>query len=183
MTRTPCPFGNQIRTPHIIFHPSFLVLFWKQDLVASDFFTDCRFFRVLPGFVAQFGINVRIRLHMSHQESTHVNDALTRIDLNFCFLSHTHSPHAQCCSHPHTRTQNNTNIHIQNTYTQGDPFTELEWRNKPLMDDPVVASNVKGTITFATAGNNTRTSQLFINLDDNVDLDRRGFAPIGEIVR
>jgi peptidyl-prolyl cis-trans isomerase A (cyclophilin A) len=69
------------------------------------------------------------------------------------------------------------------THTQGDPFTELEWKNKPLVDDPVVASNVKGTITFATAGNNTRTSQLFINLDDNADLDRRGFAPIGEIVK
>jgi cyclophilin family peptidyl-prolyl cis-trans isomerase len=40
-----------------IVHPLFLT--WKQDLVASDFFTDCRFFRVLPGFVAQFGINVR----------------------------------------------------------------------------------------------------------------------------
>ncbi|MGV2388748.1 MAG UNVERIFIED_CONTAM: hypothetical protein LVR29_12060 [Microcystis novacekii LVE1205-3] len=59
----------------------------------------------------------------------------------------------------------------------------MEWKNKPLVDDPVVASNVKGTITFATAGNNTRTSQLFINLDDNADLDRRGFAPIGEIVK
>ena len=42
---------------------------WKQDLVASDFFTDCRFFRVLPGFVVQFGINVRTG--SKPQESTY----------------------------------------------------------------------------------------------------------------
>jgi hypothetical protein len=46
-----------------------LLQYVNQDLVISDFFNDCRFFRVIPGFVAQFGINVshlnRIGYHVS----------------------------------------------------------------------------------------------------------------------
>ena len=133
-----------------IFHPLFST--WKQDLVASDFFTDCRFFRVLPGFVAQFGINVRT--DSEAQGST------------YCVGSHASAPE-WCYSHQWILLALSLLLHTYRhppTHTQGDPFTELEWKNKPLVDDPVVASNVKGTITFATAGNNTRTSQLFIQL-------------------
>ena len=42
-------------------------------------------------------------------------------------------------------------------------------------------SNVKGTITFATAGANTRTTPLFINLGDNPRLDAMGFSPFGTV--
>jgi cyclophilin family peptidyl-prolyl cis-trans isomerase len=53
-----------------------------------------------------------------------------------------------------------------------------------IPDDPMyVQPNVQGTISYATAGPNTRTTQLFINLQDNQEyLDRMGFTPIGIIV-
>mmetsp|Transcript_5415 Transcript_5415/g.11982 ORF Transcript_5415/g.11982 Transcript_5415/m.11982 type:complete len:263 (+) Transcript_5415:61-849(+) len=92
-----------------------------EALAESSFFDGCRAFRVLPGFVVQFGIN-------------------------------------------------------------GDPEIQAKWRNN-LRDDPVRVSNKKGTVVFATAGKNTRTTQLFINLSDrNSFLDNQGFSPIGEVV-
>lgn len=91
------------------------------QLVQSGYFTDVAFFRVLSGFVAQFGIH-------------------------------------------------------------GDPDVSAKWRANAIADDPVKASNKKGTITFATAGPNTRTTQLFINLEDNGRLDGMGFAPFAKVV-
>lgn len=65
----------------------------------------------------------------------------------------------------------------------GDPSVNAVWREARLPPDPVVGSNTRGTITFAMAGSaDTRTTQLFINLADNKNLDALGFAPVCEIV-
>lgn len=89
-------------------------------LVKMGFFTEIALFRVIDGFVAQFGIH-------------------------------------------------------------GHPDTATAWRDARIQDDAVKGSNVAGTLTFATAGPNTRTTQLFINLKDNTSLDTMGFAPFGKV--
>ena len=66
----------------------------------------------------------------------------------------------------------------------GDPQTNSRWAAQPIVADPVKQSNKRGTVTFAQQGGapNSRTTQLFINLQDNVSLDQMSFAPIGEVV-
>ena len=90
------------------------------NLVKNGFFDDARFFRVISGFMVQFGIN-------------------------------------------------------------GDPAVSAPWRNATMKDDPVRQSNKRGYITFATAGPDSRTSQVFINFADNSRLDGQGFAPFGQV--
>jgi peptidyl-prolyl cis-trans isomerase A (cyclophilin A) len=91
------------------------------NLVRSGYFKDVAFFRVIPGFMCQFGIH-------------------------------------------------------------GDPNVSAKWQNANITDDPVKGSNTRGTITFATAGPNTRTTQLFINFGDNIGLDGQGFSPFGKVI-
>ena len=62
-----------------------------------------------------------------------------------------------------------------------DPAVNKVWRDANIKDDKVSQSNSPGTITFATAGPNTRTTQLFINFGNNTFLDSQGFAPFGKV--
>ena len=87
----------------------------------SGYFTDIAFFRVIHGFMCQFGVH-------------------------------------------------------------GDPAVAAKWREASLTDDPVKGSNTRGTISFATAGPNTRTTQLFINFGNNGNLDSMGFSPFGKVI-
>jgi len=91
------------------------------NLVKNGFYDNVRFYRVISGFMAQFGIN-------------------------------------------------------------GDPAIMASWRAAQISDDPVSQSNTRGMVSFATAGANTRTSQVFINFGDNPRLDQFGFAPFGKVV-
>lgn len=91
------------------------------SLVRNGFYDGVRFFRVLDGFMAQFGIS-------------------------------------------------------------GDPQVSAVWRGRPIPDDPVVQSNERGYVSYAMAGPNTRTTQIFINYGDNSGLDGQLFAPFGVVV-
>ena len=91
------------------------------NLVKNGFYDNARFFRVINGFMVQFGIN-------------------------------------------------------------GDPAIMSKWREARIKDDPVKTSNQRGFVTFATAGPDSRTTQVFINFGNNDRLDSRGFAPFGRVI-
>jgi peptidyl-prolyl cis-trans isomerase A (cyclophilin A) len=64
----------------------------------------------------------------------------------------------------------------------GKPELNAIWREQNIPDDPVNKSNLRGFVTFATAGPGTRTTQFFINYaDSNNRLDGMGFAPFGQV--
>ncbi len=63
-----------------------------------------------------------------------------------------------------------------------DPRVAAAWRSANIGDDRSGQSNAVGTVTFATAGPFTRTTQLFVNLKDNKFLDPQGFTPFGAVV-
>ncbi len=63
------------------------------------------------------------------------------------------------------------------------PEVSRAWANAKIKDDPVVQSNKRGFITYAMAGPNTRTTQVYVNLGDNSRLDAMGFAPFGEVTQ
>jgi peptidyl-prolyl cis-trans isomerase A (cyclophilin A) len=91
------------------------------DLVEHHFFDGARFYRVVPGFVVQWGY-------------------------------------------------------------AADPAVTNKWKGS-IPDDPVGASNARGTLTFAaTSEPNSRSTQLFVNYGDNARLDSLGFAPVGKVV-
>jgi peptidyl-prolyl cis-trans isomerase A (cyclophilin A) len=67
-----------------------------------------------------------------------------------------------------------------------DPRLTALYRPRTIADDSVMHSNLRGTVTFARGGPNSRTTQLFINLVDNARLDTSngfGFPPIGRVVQ
>jgi peptidyl-prolyl cis-trans isomerase A (cyclophilin A) len=63
------------------------------------------------------------------------------------------------------------------------PPVTAAWEHAPIKDDPVVQSNLRGYVTYAkTTDPNTRTTEIFINLNDNQRLDTMGgFAPFGQV--
>jgi peptidyl-prolyl cis-trans isomerase A (cyclophilin A) len=64
----------------------------------------------------------------------------------------------------------------------GDPAVTEAWMDRTIPDDPVTMGNWRGRITFATAGPDTRTTEVFINFIDNLRLDMMGFAPFGQVI-
>jgi peptidyl-prolyl cis-trans isomerase A (cyclophilin A) len=91
------------------------------NLVKNQFYDGAAVFRVVPGFVAQFGISPR-------------------------------------------------------------PQVSGAWGRATIPDDLLNESNTRGMVTFATAGPNMRTTQVFINLGDNSNLDGMGFTPFGQVI-
>ena len=63
----------------------------------------------------------------------------------------------------------------------GDPKLNRVWSAARIQDDKAKQSNSRGYITYAMAGPNTRTTQLFINFADNSFLDSQGFSPFGKV--
>ena len=65
----------------------------------------------------------------------------------------------------------------------GDPAIARAWRARTIPDDPFRESNVRGTVAFAFAVPNGRTTQVFFNLGDNsATHDREPFTPFGRVV-
>src|SRR5436305_664062 len=66
-----------------------------------------------------------------------------------------------------------------------DPSRNKAWRVRRIADEPVRHGNLRGTLAFARGGAGTRTTQLFINLKDNIRLDTAntfGFPAFAEVV-
>lgn len=63
----------------------------------------------------------------------------------------------------------------------GDPAIAAIWRNVRIQDDPVRASNVRGTFAYAMTGPDARTTQIYINVGDQTRQDADGFAPFGKV--
>jgi imidazolonepropionase-like amidohydrolase/cyclophilin family peptidyl-prolyl cis-trans isomerase len=65
----------------------------------------------------------------------------------------------------------------------GDPQISNVWRTRTIPDEPRRESNVRGTIAYAFAVPNGRTTQVFINTRDNqATHDAEPFVPIGKVV-
>ena len=65
----------------------------------------------------------------------------------------------------------------------GDPAIAQAWRDRAMADDPFVQSNVRGTVAFAFAVPNGRTTQVFFNLTDNSPThDKEPFTPFGRVI-
>jgi peptidyl-prolyl cis-trans isomerase A (cyclophilin A) len=65
----------------------------------------------------------------------------------------------------------------------GDTSVSRAWRGQRIQDDKPVKSNVRGTLSFAAGGANTRTTQIYVNFGDNSRLDTTSFAVFGQVIR
>ena len=63
----------------------------------------------------------------------------------------------------------------------GNTSVSAPWENLNIKDDPVVLSNIRGTIAYADAGADTRTTQVYINFANNSRLDAMGFTVFGTL--
>lgn len=69
-----------------------------------------------------------------------------------------------------------------------DTVLENAWSKHKIPDEEVKASNLRGTISYARSGKETRGTVLFINLVDNPRLDTinyngvKGFPVLGKVV-
>jgi len=75
-----------------------------------------------------------------------------------------------------------------NTWAQfginGTPKVSMAWRSKTIPDDPFREPNARGTVAFAFAVPNGRSTQVFINLADNrATHDQEPFVPFGRVTQ
>lgn len=91
------------------------------NLARAGYFDDSRIYRVVPAFVAQFGL-------------------------------------------------------------AADPRIANLWGSTTIKPDPVRESNVRGVLSYAQFTPTDRTTNIFINLRDNQNLDTLGFTPIGRVL-
>ena len=64
-----------------------------------------------------------------------------------------------------------------------DPAVAAAWRDRTIPDDPRIASNVRGAVSFAFAVPNGRTTQFYINLQDNAEtFDKEPFVPFAHVI-
>jgi peptidyl-prolyl cis-trans isomerase A (cyclophilin A) len=67
-----------------------------------------------------------------------------------------------------------------------DSAVNAFWERHPINDEPVIQKNSAGTISFATAGPNTRSASVYFNKTDNPKLDtlQKGtaFPSFGKII-
>jgi cyclophilin family peptidyl-prolyl cis-trans isomerase len=63
-----------------------------------------------------------------------------------------------------------------------DPAMTKKW-DKKMKDDYLLRTNGLGTVAFAQTGDTeSRTTQIFINIKSNQNLDEQGFAPFGKVI-
>lgn len=62
-----------------------------------------------------------------------------------------------------------------------DPGVIAAWKEAFIKDDPVKTPNTKGTIAFAFKDKDARSTQVYINLVDNLQQDAQGFAVFGRV--
>ncbi len=93
-----------------------------KELVEANYFSECRLYRVVPGFIIQWGI-------------------------------------------------------------PADPAAYQKWGDNKIRDDQVKVSDKPRTLSFATSGPDARGSQVFVNLEDNDNLDGQGFSPFAEVTK